>query len=334
MTVEPAVSDRAILRTALDWLKQSRRVALATVISTWGSAPRPVGSLLVADDAGEFMGSVSGGCVEAAVIEAAQQVIERVSPQLLEFRVGNDEAWSVGLACGGTIRIRVGPVDRDEILLPKLLEAIEARRPAVVLSWLESGAQRLVHDADGLDADLGEAVTEALHLGRSRVLETSDGPAFVQVFNPPWQLFVIGGVHIAQALIPMAQLLGFEVTLIDPRAAWVGGDRFKDVDIVPDWPDRALDRLQPDAQTAVVTLSHDPKLDDPALLAALNASTGYVGALGSRRTHAARLDRLREFGLDEHRLQRIHAPIGLPLGGRSPAEIALSILAEIVWSKR
>lgn len=328
---DPIVSDQAILRTAVNWLEQSRPVALATVIGTWGSAPRPVGSLLVADDAGRFMGSVSGGCVEAAVIEAAQQLLARPGkPIMLEFRVGDDQAWSVGLACGGTIRVQIRALQGDDKVLPTLLDDIETRRPAAVLNRLDSGVQRLVHDDDGLDPELAAAVREALQQGRSRVLQTSAEAVFVQSFTPAWRLCVVGGVHIAQALIPMAQLAGYAVVLIDPRSTWVGGDRFGGVDIITEWPDRALERLRPDAYTALVTLSHDPKLDDPALLAALNAPTGYIGALGSRRTHTARLERLREAGLDDLQLQRIHAPIGLPLGGRSPAEIAVAILAEIV----
>ena len=218
--------------------------------------------------------------------------------------------------------------------LHAVLAAREAKRPAVLVSELDSGDQRLFHadapDESGLDATLRTACIEALRADRSRRLASEDGKLlFLQVFNPPLRMVVVGAVHITQALAPMAALLGYEVTVVDPRRAFASDERFPGVVVDTDWPDDALLRLALDRRTAVVTLTHDPKLDDPALEVALGSDAFYIGSLGSRRTHAARLERLRARGFDEPALARIHGPIGLAIGAKSPAEIATAVTAEI-----
>lgn len=223
--------------------------------------------------------------------------------------------------------------------LSAILAARQAKRPAVLVSELASGEQWLFHaDAPrggaaaeaGLAPDVEAACLEALRADRGRTLTDEAGrPLFLQVFNPPLRMVVVGAVHITQALAPMADLLGYEVTVVDPRRAFASDERFPGVRVDSDWPDDALRRLAPDARTAVVTLTHDPKLDDPALEVALAGDAFYVGSLGSRRTHAARLDRLRAKGVAEAALARIHGPIGLGIGAKSPAEIAASIVAEV-----
>lgn len=218
-------------------------------------------------------------------------------------------------------------------LLDRLQAARAAKRPAALVTDLRDGRQRLLLEAEGfgelpLDAAQRAAVEEALAGDRSGPL--ADHPdLFVHVYNPPLRLLVVGAVHISQALVPMAQLAGYEVVVVDPRKAWASEARFPSVQLVDGWPDEAMTALAPDRRSAVVVLTHDPKLDDPALVVALASPAFYIGALGSRRTHAKRLERLREAGIDEAALARIHAPIGLAIGARSPAEIALSILAEI-----
>ena len=216
-----------------------------------------------------------------------------------------------------------------------LQEARAAKRATALLTELDSGRQAVVVEGSVLAGDLEpgpevlSAVAAAVRHDRSgRLPEPLDG-TFAAVFNPPLRLVVVGAVHIAQLLAPMAELAGYEVTLIDPRQAWASPERFPGLTLVDDWPDEALAKLAPDGRTAVVTLTHDPKLDDPALIAALNSEAFYLGALGSRRTHAKRLERLRGQGCDEAALTRIHGPIGLPLGGRSPAEIAIAVLAQM-----
>ena len=218
-------------------------------------------------------------------------------------------------------------------LLHTLLEARAGRRPLVLVTELDGGRQWLIVEgepsAPGLDAALAESARAALRRDRGEVVEVAGARYFLHVMNPPPRLFVVGAVHIAQALVPMAVLLGYEVTVIDPRRAFAGGERFAEVRVITDWPDEALGAAGLDARSAVVTLTHDPKLDDPALHVALASPAFYVGSLGSRRTHAKRIERLAGAGLTREALARIHAPVGLDVGAVSAAEIAASIVAEL-----
>jgi xanthine dehydrogenase accessory factor len=318
---------------ALDWHRQDRGAALATVVETWGSAPRPAGSQLAVSGAGEIMGSVSGGCVEGAVVAEAVEAIADGRPRLLTFGVSDETAFAVGLACGGTIRVLVEPVgpggDRlPEALLADLVAARAAHRPMAYVTHPETHARRLTAGpGDVLEA----AVLARLRSDRSGV--EPDGH-FIAVHNPPLRMIVVGAVHIAQGLVAMARLCGYAPVLIDPRAAFGSAERFPGETIREDWPDEAMADLAPDARTAVVTLTHDPKLDDPALRAALASPAFYIGCLGSPRTHAKRLDRLRAGGVGEDMIARIHAPVGLDIGAKSPAEIAVSIMAEVTRTLR
>ena len=220
-------------------------------------------------------------------------------------------------------------------LIQQLLADRDARRAAVLLRWLESGRQEIVHEASALDdAELGDAVAAALASDRARTLTSAEGDIFVQPFNPSLRMAIIGAVHIAQQLVPMARGAGYATTVIDPRSAFATAERFPDTELSHDWPDQALSELGLDARTAVVTLSHDPKLDDPALAAALDSEAFYIGSLGSRANHSRRLVRLRERGFAEAAVARIHGPVGLDIGARSPAEIAVSILAEVIAALR
>jgi xanthine dehydrogenase accessory factor len=219
-------------------------------------------------------------------------------------------------------------------ILDRLLEARAAKRPAAHLRWLQEGDEALVVAGEAViggpvPEDVLEAVRAAHRRDRGRTVETERGALFIQVFNPPLRLIVVGAVHIAQALVPMASLAGYDVTVVDPRRAFASDARFPGVDVRQDWPDEALEELQPDARTAIVTLTHDPKLDDPALDVALRSEAFYIAALGSKRTHAARLDRLKDFGHDPAKLGRIVGPAGLSIGAVSPAEIALSVMAQM-----
>ena len=315
---------------ALDWHRAGRGAALATVVETWGSAPRQAGSQLAVSGAGQIMGSVSGGCVEGAVVAEALEAMADGVPRLLTFGVSDDSAFAVGLACGGTIRVLVEPVgDGGDRLPPGLLEAlVTARADRLARGYtiaLDSWTRALVEP--GQEA----AVDARLRSDRSGMEE--DG-RFVAVQNPPLRLIVVGAVHIAQPLLTMARACGYTPTLIDPRAAFGSAERFPGEVIVEDWPDEAMAALAPDARTAVVTLTHDAKLDDPAILAALNSPCFYLGCLGSTRTHAKRLERLRAAGVAEAQIARIHAPVGLDIGAKTPAEIAVSVLAQITQTLR
>ena len=302
---------------ALDWHRAGRGAALATVVETWGSAPRPVGSQLVISGEGEIQGSVSGGCVEGAVVVEALEALEEGGSRILTYGVSDDEAFAVGLACGGTIQVLVEPVaEIGEQLLAALVEARAARLPVAYVVDTGAWTRRL---------DGPEAWPERFRMDRSGFEEET----FVAVHNPPLRMVVVGAVHIAQALIPMARVAGWDVTLIDPREAFGSEARFPGEKISHDWPDEAIDAQGLDARTAVVTLTHDPKIDDPAIGRALRSDVVYLGCLGSTRTHAKRVARLMEEGFSEEEMARIHAPIGLPIGARSPGEIAVAVLAEI-----
>lgn len=318
---------------ALEWHRAGQGAALASVVETWGSAPRPVGSQLAISGDGRMMGSVSGGCVEASVVTEALEALADGKPRLLSFGVADEDAFAVGLACGGRISVLVepvgdGPASFPESLLADLVAARAAGRPVALLTRPETGERRL---SDGPGDAKAEAIAARLRADRSGLEE--DG-WFIAVHNPPLRMIVVGAVHIAQALLPMARACGFSPTLIDPRGAFGSAVRFPGEVILDDWPDEAMASLAPDARTAVVTLTHDTKLDDPALFAALASPAFYIGCLGSSRTHAKRLARLRDAGISETQIDRLHAPVGLDIGAKSPAEIAVSIMAEIIQTLR
>lgn len=315
----------AIPECALAWHREGKGAALATVVETWGSAPRQAGSQLAISGAGEIMGSVSGGCVEGAVVTEALEALEDGAPRLLTFGVSDETAFAVGLACGGTIRVLVEPVgEGPQALSPGLLAdlvAARAARRAVALEVRPDGwTRRLLAPGEDAAADL--------RFRSDRAGMEEDG-RFLAVHNPPLRLIVVGAVHIAQPLLSIARLCGYDPTLIDPREAFGSSARFPGETILPDWPDEAMAALAPDARTAVVTLTHDPKLDDPAIRVALASPCFYLGCLGSKKTHAKRLDRLAAAGFQPDQIARIHAPVGLDIGAKTPAEIAVSILAQI-----
>jgi xanthine dehydrogenase accessory factor len=222
-------------------------------------------------------------------------------------------------------------------MTPEILAALEQakrdKRPVVLATRLPSGEQRLLPDP-AATADLAEAATRALERDESGTVRIGDADFFLHAYNPPLRLIVVGAVHIAQALVPFAVPCGFAVTVVDPRRSFASDERFPGVEISTDWPDEALEKFAPDGRTAVVTLTHDPKLDDPALDHALKSQAFYIGALGSRRTHAARLNRLRELGHQDNALSRIRGPVGLNIEAVTAPEIALSIIAEIVAVRR
>ncbi len=324
-----AMHDR-IPEIALDWHREGQGAALATVVETWGSAPRQAGSQLAISGGAEIMGSVSGGCVEGAVVTEALEALQDGRPRLLTFGVTDETAFAVGLACGGTIRVMVEPVGEgpealSESLLVEVVAARASRRALAVEVRPDGWARRLLRPGE-------DAATDArFRADRSGMEE--DG-RFLAIHNPPLRMIVIGAVHIAQALLPMARLAGYDPVLIDPRDAFGSDLRFPGETILDDWPDEALGALAPDARTAIVTLTHDPKLDDPAIAVALRSGCFYLGCLGSKKTHAKRLERLQAAGFTAEDIARIHAPVGLDIGARSPAEIALSILAQVTQTLR
>jgi xanthine dehydrogenase accessory factor len=334
------LSDReSVFTTAREWLAAGERVAWATVVSTWSSSPRPLGSQLAIGESGRFAGSVSGGCVEAAVLVAAGELFAGGAPRLLKYGVSSEQAWEVGLPCGGTIEVFLG-----EASLPivERLAAARARRASLGrLVDLASGAEEIWDEGRpsalaGSDAELARAIGQALHREQSQRIELGGRQLFVHVVAAPLRLVVVGAVHLTQALSELAALSGIDVTVVDPRTAFASPERFPGVALVHEWPDVALAGLALDRRSAVVVLSHDAKLDEPALETALRSDCFYIGALGSQRTQAARRARLGALGFGEEALARIHGPVGLDIGALTTPEIAIAIMAELIraWRRR
>jgi xanthine dehydrogenase accessory factor len=324
------------LASATAWMRDHRKVALATVTRTWGSAPRPAGSQMAVRDDGAFTGSVSGGCVEGSVIGEAQAALADGKARNLKFGVSNEDAWAVGLACGGTIEIHVAPVlaTPQQDTIAALKAARDAQRAVVLATDLSSGESRLIYPNEQTAGVLADAARLQARRDESGMAEADGKSWFLTVFNPPLDLAIIGAVHIAQPLARMAVLADYAVRVIDPRTAFATAERFPGVALSHEWPDEALAAAPLTARSAIVALTHDPKLDDPALVAALRSPTFYIGALGSKATHARRLERFRAHGFSDAELARIHGPIGLNVGARSPAEIAVAILAEMTATLR
>jgi len=310
-----------LFQVAHRWVGAGHGVALAFVIQTWGSSPRPVGSVMVVRDDMTVEGSVSGGCVEGAVIDAASESLATGTGRRLDFGVADAMAWEVGLSCGGQIAVLITPVSAQGLPaddLGVLVEDMTARQSGTVRFDARTGAL-LSATASDAGAETGLSDDEA---------------SFTFCHQPPRRLIVVGGVHITQFLAPMACQAGYDVLVIDPRAVFSTESRFPGITCLAARPDEALREMPPDARTAVVTLTHDPKIDDPGLHAALASTAFYIGCLGSRRTHAARCERLRGAGFSDDDLARINGPVGLDIGARTPAEIAVSILAQMIAVER
>lgn len=295
----------SVLAAAAEW--KGAPMALATVVSTWGSAPRPRGSHMLVHQDGRFEGSVSGGCVEGEILDTAAKVIAGAPFSVQRYGVADDSAWQVGLPCGGEIAVMVQPVSAEGFD-PELFDRIgEAREAGKALT-----------------------VTTDLATGHSDLRPVETGEVFANRYDPPRRLLIVGAVQIAQSLAALAATLGIETIVIDPRGRFLTEERFPDVTLDDRWPDEAVAAWNPGPSTAIVTLSHDTKIDDPALVAALNSDAPYVGALGSRKSHAARLERLATMGVTPEQLARIDGPVGIDIGAIGPSEIALSIAAAMI----
>lgn len=307
--------DLQVLRAAVDWRAAGHRVVLGTIVRTWGSAPRPVGSNVAIRDDGRVAGSVSGGCIEDDLIERVRaRGVAGETPELLRYGVSAEEATRFGLPCGGTIELLLEPVT-DATRLPELLDRVASGRPTRRTVDCDTGAVEL-DEAGGTDE------------------LAFDGRRLVAHFGPSWRLLVIGAGQLTEYLAQMAAALGYAVTVCDPREEYAGGWSVPDATLVRTMPDDTVQAFRPDRHTAIVALTHDPKLDDLALLEALASEAFYVGAIGSRVNQARRRERLAEhFGLTDAQLDRLHGPVGLRNGARTPPEIAVSILAELTATR-
>ena len=301
---------REVLSELEQWTRDGEEIALATVVETWGSSPRPLGSKMVVTRSGKMAGSVSNGCIEGAVFEEAQKVLKSGQPKVAAFGVADDVAFEVGLACGGHIEVFVQPLGAVH---RRLVEMLDRDQPATLKTNLETG-----------EAELTAGTPSGSELAHR------DGDVFIEPFRRPAHLVIIGAIHIAIPLHRLAKLMGYRVTVVDARAKFATKERFPEADeLIVAWPDEAMAKIPVDNSTYVVILTHDPKFDLPALRSVLRKPAGYIGAIGSRKTNQNRFDKLRMEGFTEEELSRVHGPIGLDLGSRGAEETALGILAEI-----
>ena len=306
-----------VLETLEGWNAEGLRFATATVVKVERSAPLGPGAVLAVSEKGEVAGSVTGGCVEPAVYDEAQEVLAGGPPRLVTYGIADEEAFEVGLPCGGTVHIFLSTVERD--LVEELADAVRSERPialAVTVSGSEIGKQELVALNGHFEA-------------------TIEGDTFFLPFAPRPEMYVFGAVDHAAAIGRMGKFLGYRVTICDARARFATPERFPDVDeVVVQWPDEFLRGAPVDERTAICVLTHDHKFDVPLLKVALETPAGYIGAMGAKRTTEARNERLRAEGVTEEQLARIHAPIGLRIGSRTPEEVAVAVAAEIVATRR
>jgi xanthine dehydrogenase accessory factor len=334
---------RELLEQYDAWRAEGHEVGRAVVIRTYGSSPRQAGSVLLVADDGRMIGSVSGGCIEGAAAEAVLESRRSGHARVIRYGVTNEEAWSVGLACGGTIDVLVEPrvaeaalqAARDPQSGPSsaLGTTVVTELPADTPDDLADAVPATAEASD--DAALERLRAEALTGGRSQTARIEDRHLFIEAFPVAPRLVIVGATEVARSLVGLAKALGYERVVIDPRTAFATNERFPDVDqLLTEWPDEAFDRIDLGPNDAVAILSHDPKFDEPAIVEAFKRGARYVGAIGSRKTQADRRRRLLEAGLTEEQLARIRGPIGLDLGGREPSETALAILAEIVSVRR
>ncbi|WP_283133880.1 XdhC family protein [Rhizohabitans arisaemae] len=346
---------RDILDSLLEWHSSGETFGLATVVSTFRSAPREPGAAMAVAASGEVVGSVSGGCVEGAVHALAQEVIATGQPVLERYGISDDDAFSVGLTCGGIIHVLVEPVNpRTFPELAEVAQAVRGRRPVAVATTIAGprriGARRIIWPdrasgslgAEGLDVAvdddargmLAQGLTGERHYGPDGERRLDDVTVFVQAFAPPPRMLVFGAIDFAAAVARVGKFLGYHVTVCDARAVFATRKRFPDADeVVVRWPHEYLRETAVDERTAICVLTHDPKFDVPLLEVALRTEAGYIGAMGSRRTHEDRLTRLREAGLGDRELARLRSPIGLDVGARTPEETAVSIAAELIQNR-
>jgi len=301
---------REVLNELNEWSRDGEEIAVATVVETWGSSPRPLGSKMLVTRSGKMAGSVSNGCIEGAVFEEAQKVLKSGQPTIAAFGVADDVAFEVGLACGGHIEVFIQPFGRVQ---QQVLAMLNRDEPSTLRTNLVTGVAEVI-----------EGTPPGTELAKR------DGDVFVEPFRRPAHLVIIGAIHIAIPLHRLAKLMGYRVTVVDARAKFATKERFPEADeLIVAWPDEAMAKIAVDNSTYVVVLTHDPKFDLPALRSVLKKDAGYVGAIGSRKTNQNRFDALRKEGFTEEQLSRVHGPIGLDLGSRGAEETALGILAEI-----
>ena len=325
--------DEKILEEANLWIKANHKVALATVVKTWGSSPRQVGSKMIVNEKGDFSGSISGGCVESSVVgESIQLIKDDKLFKIIELKVSNENAWEVGLACGGEITIYLEQINQmKKQLLELIINKKKHKEEFTIITNISTGESCIFEKNKPIDKNFekhSDEINNYFNNKQSGIIENTN--IFIDMYLRPIKVIIVGAVHIAQYLVDYSKNLNFEIFIIDPRGYFASEKRFPNMNIVNKWPKEAFEEIETDSSTALIALTHDPKIDDPALQHALKNKFFYIGALGSKKTHINRCNRLKEAGYSEEGISSIHGPIGLKLGGKSAPEIALSITAQLV----
>ena len=316
-------------------LKRKKEIAVISVIKTWGSSPRPVGSTMVVSEDLKVFGSVSGGCIESFVYSKALEVIKNNKVITLEFGVTNKQAWEVGLTCGGKIKVFIEKLSQKNLkYVERINNSFAQNNSLTVATNILDGTKEILNDNHLIkNKDIKSIIDKNINIKNSELKLVNDQYWFFKIFKSQIKLIIIGSVHIAEPLIKFANILGYKIVLIDPRNNIKNVSVNSDVEVIKDWPDEALKKISIDDNSAVVTLTHDTKLDDPALEYSLRSKAFYIGCLGSKKTHKSRIERLSKKGIKRELLSKLHGPIGLSIGAKTPAEIASSIISQIIEIK-
>ena len=324
--------NKKILEKAYEWIKDNQKIVIITVVETWGSSPKPIASKMIVNENKEFFGSVSGGCIESFIIQESLEVIKKNdSFKIKKFKISNESAWNVNLSCGGEITVYLEEMNFREKILEQIMQKQKNKLEFALLTNLSTGENEIFEKKKPLNKNF-EKFTDQInsyYLSKNNGV-IKDSNIFIECYNNPLKVIIIGAVHIAQYLTDFADKFDFEIYIIDPRNYFGTKERFPNVKIINEWPNEAFQKIKIDSNCALIGLTHDPKIDDPALQYALKKKFFYIGALGSKKTHEKRCDRLKKAGFTRSEIASIHGPIGINLGGKSAPEIALSIIAQLV----
>ena len=324
--------NKKILEKAYEWIKDNNKIVMITVVETWGSSPKPIGSKMIVNENKEFFGSVSGGCVESFIIQESLEIIKKNdSFKIKKFKISDESAWNVGLSCGGEITVYLEEMSFREKALEQIIQKQKNKLEFALLTNLSTGENEIFEKNKPLNKNF-EKFTDQInsyYLSKNNGM-IKDTNIFIECYNNPLKVIIIGAVHIAQYLTDFANKLDFEIYIIDPRSYFGTQKRFPNVRVIKEWPNEAFKKIRTNSNCALIGLTHDPKIDDMALRYALKKKFFYIGALGSKETHKKRCNRLKKAGFTRLQINSIHGPIGIKLGGKSASEIALSIIAQLV----
>jgi xanthine dehydrogenase accessory factor len=324
--------NKKILEKAYEWMKDNQKIVMITVVETWGSSPSPIGSKMIVNENKGFFGSVSGGCVESFIIQESLEIIKKNDLfKIKNFKVSNDDAWNVGLSCGGEITVYLERINSKKKTLNKIIQKKKKKSEFALLTNLSTGENEIFENGKPLNENFKKFIDQINFYYKSKkngIIKNSN--IFLECYNNPVKVIIIGAVHIAQYLIDFADKFDFEIYIIEPRSYFGTKERFRNIKVINEWPDKAFKKIETNCNCALVGLTHDPKIDDPALQYALKKKFFYIGALGSKKTHKKRCGRLKKAGFTQAQINSIHGPIGIKLGGKSSPEIALSIIAQLV----